>query len=105
MELLGKLARSGMSQIPQLTSSRPLELEETPFSLRSRATGGTQRALLVGVNYCGQSGQLSGCINDVLNLRKCILDHHGFLRIVCYKARRRIFVYLFLLDYKDQTFI
>ena len=78
-KLRGKLAQSGMSQIPQLTSSRPLELEETPFSLSSRATGGTQRALLVGINYYRQSGQLSGCINDVLHVRKYILDHHEFL--------------------------
>eukprot|EP00531_Pseudo-nitzschia_arenysensis_P007343 CAMPEP_0116141278 /NCGR_PEP_ID=MMETSP0329-20121206/14296_1 /TAXON_ID=697910 /ORGANISM="Pseudo-nitzschia arenysensis, Strain B593" /LENGTH=457 /DNA_ID=CAMNT_0003636449 /DNA_START=149 /DNA_END=1522 /DNA_ORIENTATION=- len=79
LELRGKLAQSGMSQIPQLTSSRPLELEETPFSLRSRAPGGTQRALLVGINYYGQSGQLSGCINDVKNVGSYILEHHGFL--------------------------
>ena len=79
MELRRKLAQSGMSQIPQLTSSRPLELEETPFSLRSGANGGTQRALLVGINYYGQVGQLSGCINDVLNVKKYICSHNGFL--------------------------
>ncbi len=79
LKLRAKLAQSGMFQIPQLTSSRPLELEEKPFSLKSRAPGGIQRALLVGINYCGQSGQLSGCINDVLNVRKYILEHHGFL--------------------------
>jgi hypothetical protein len=79
LKLRGKLAQSGMSQIPQLTSSRPLELEETPFSLKRDATGGTQRALLVGINYYGQIGQLSGCINDVMNVRKYICNHHGFL--------------------------
>lgn len=79
LELRRKLAQSGMMQVPQLTSSRPLELEETPFSLRSRAQGGTQRALLVGINYYGQTGQLSGCINDVMNVKKYICHHHGFL--------------------------
>ena len=68
-----------MSQIPQLTSSRPLELEATPFSLKSCANSGTQRALLVGINYYGQIGQLSGCINDVLNVKNYICNHHGFL--------------------------
>ena len=80
LRLRGRLAQSGMSQIPQLTSSRPLELEERPFSLKSNnPNGGTQRALLVGINYYGQSGQLSGCINDVLNVKKYLCNHHGFL--------------------------
>mmetsp|Transcript_23298 Transcript_23298/g.50946 ORF Transcript_23298/g.50946 Transcript_23298/m.50946 type:complete len:232 (+) Transcript_23298:244-939(+) len=35
LELRRRLAQTGMSQVSQLTSSRPLELEETPFSLRS----------------------------------------------------------------------
>jgi len=79
LKLRGRLAQSGMSQIPQLTSSRSLELEEQPFSLTSSANGGTKRALLVGINYYGQIGQLSGCINDVLNVKKYICNHHGFL--------------------------
>ena len=74
LKLREKLSQSGLSQIPQLTSSRPLELEETPFSL----TGGTQRALLVGINYHGQSGQLSGCINDVQNVKKYLCNYQGF---------------------------
>ncbi|VEU39252.1 unnamed protein product [Pseudo-nitzschia multistriata] len=94
LELRRRLAQTGMSQIPQLTSSRPLELKETPFSLRSKGPifgngryqqqqrqgeSGTQRALLVGINYYGQSGQLSGCINDVLNVKKYICKYQGFL--------------------------
>lgn len=92
LELRRRLAQSGMSQIPQLTCSRPLELEETPFSLANTnyqqqqqqqpphygGGGGTRRALLVGINYYGQSGQLSGCINDVLNVKKFICNHQGF---------------------------
>eukprot|EP00536_Pseudo-nitzschia_multiseries_P004412 jgi/Psemu1/188031/e_gw1.73.141.1 len=87
LELRRRLAQTGVSQIPQLTSSRPLELEETPFSLRGTPREGrggtatataTQRALLVGINYYGQNGQLSGCINDVANVKKYLCNHCGF---------------------------
>lgn len=86
LELRSRLAQSGMSQIPQLSGSRPLDLAETPFSLvnqqpeyRNRHRGGTCRALLVGINYIGQNGQLSGCINDVMNVKKYICEHQGYL--------------------------
>ena len=29
----------------------------------------TKRALLIGINYFGQNGQLSGCHNDVDNMK------------------------------------
>ena len=41
----------GLEQIPQLSSSRPLELQQTPFSLTDGP--GQRRALLVGINYRG----------------------------------------------------
>ena len=35
--------------------------------------------VLVGINYVGDSpGELSGCWNDVLNMKKYIMDVHGF---------------------------
>jgi hypothetical protein len=37
-----------LSQIPQLTGSRPLDVGETPFSLVNSEGCGTCRALLVG---------------------------------------------------------
>ena len=63
LELREFLSNRGFDQIPQLTSSRPLELKETPFSMRgddhsSGRSSGICRALLVGINYLGQSGQL-----------------------------------------------
>ncbi|CAK9781350.1 unnamed protein product [Cutaneotrichosporon oleaginosum] len=33
------------------------------------ACTGRRRALLIGINYRGQKGELRGCINDVINLR------------------------------------
>ena len=35
-------------------------------------------ALLIGINYRGQDGELRGCINDVTAMRKFLLDHMGF---------------------------
>lgn len=77
LQLRSSLARKGLSQIPQLTSSRPLELQKTPFSLVGSSTG-RRRAVLVGINYRGQSGELSGCHNDVFNVKKYIVEHHGY---------------------------
>jgi hypothetical protein len=76
--LRDSLSRSGFDQIPQLTSSRNLELQDTPFSLAGPG-GGTRRAVLVGINYQGQGGQLSGCHNDVLNMKKYLVQEQGYL--------------------------
>lgn len=81
LELRQKLVDAGLSQVPQLTSSRPLDVEETPFSLspdRCCCRRGTNRALLVGINYYGQNGELSGCINDVKNVKKYLVEHQGY---------------------------
>ena len=77
LELRKSLAAKGMEQIPQLTSSRPLELKETPFSLIGDPSG-RRRALLVGINYKGQNGELSGCQNDVFNVKQYIVTQHKF---------------------------
>eukprot|EP00588_Corethron_pennatum_P007796 CAMPEP_0194285618 /NCGR_PEP_ID=MMETSP0169-20130528/30589_1 /TAXON_ID=218684 /ORGANISM="Corethron pennatum, Strain L29A3" /LENGTH=476 /DNA_ID=CAMNT_0039031789 /DNA_START=27 /DNA_END=1457 /DNA_ORIENTATION=+ len=79
-DLLGRLrqhlAGAGFEQVPQLTSSRSLDVGRTPFHLVGG--GGQRRAVLVGINYRGQSGELSGCHNDVFNMKKYIMDVHGF---------------------------
>lgn len=77
LELRDSLSKSGFDQIPQLTSSRPMELQQTPFTLVGG--NGTRRALLVGINYLGQNGQLSGCHNDVLNIKQYLIKHQGYL--------------------------
>jgi metacaspase-1 len=76
LRLRESLAAKGLSQIPQLTSSRPLELKRTPFSLSSGP--GQRRALLVGINYRGQSGELRGCHNDIVNVRRYLIDRQGY---------------------------
>lgn len=76
LDLRKSLEQKGMSQIPQLSSSRPLETKETPFSLCDGP--GKRRAFLVGINYVGKSGQLSGCHNDILNMKKYLVECQGY---------------------------
>ena len=37
-----------------------------------------KRAVLVGINYIGTSGELGGCINDVNNIRKMLIDNYEY---------------------------
>ena len=41
---------------------------------------GKKKALLIGINYFGQRGQLRGCINDVKNLSQFLIDRWGYKR-------------------------
>ena len=69
LAIRGKLDGKGFSQIPQLSSSRPTNLDE-PFALVPEGSGGVKRAVMVGINYVGHNpGELRGCHNDVLNVR------------------------------------
>jgi len=65
------------SQIPQLSSSRKLDVQEK-FEIVPSGSTGARRALLIGINYVGQQGQLSGCHNDVGNIKEYLMDVHGF---------------------------
>lgn len=72
-----KILSSGrFSQIPQLSSSRKMDVNE-PFQIVGDG-GGTRRALLIGINYVGQQGQLSGCHNDVGNIKDYLVQRQGF---------------------------
>jgi len=76
-EMRGVLEEKGYEQIPQLSSSRPMNVQDK-FDLVPDETSGTRRALLIGINYVGKQGELSGCHNDVHNMLKYIKDVHGF---------------------------
>lgn len=41
---------------------------------------GRRKALLIGINYFGQKGQLRGCINDVKNMSGYLNGHFGYKR-------------------------
>lgn len=82
MTLRAKLASQGLPQIPQLTSSRPLDIDGKEFAFHrdddDGPCAGTKRAVLVGINYEGQSGQLSGCANDAYHMKDYLTKIHGF---------------------------
>lgn len=77
LQMRDVLKKGGYSQIPQLTSSRPLDIKQKFDIVPSDATG-TRRAVIIGINYVGQQGQLSGCHNDAINMMEYIKDVHGF---------------------------
>ncbi|KAF9478415.1 peptidase C14 [Pholiota conissans] len=39
---------------------------------------GKKKALCVGINYFGQTGELRGCINDVHNIQNFIMSQYGY---------------------------
>ncbi|CAB9516074.1 Metacaspase-1 [Seminavis robusta] len=65
------------SQIPQLSSSRNMNVNEK-FHIVPDEFEGTKRAVMIGINYVGQDGELSGCHNDVNNMMEYLLEVHGF---------------------------
>jgi len=71
------LKAQGYSQIPQLTSSRMVDVNK-PLSFAPTDSKGTKRAVLIGINYVGQEGELSGCHNDAMNMKEYLMDVHGF---------------------------
>lgn len=84
MELLQRmrnvLREKGYDQIPQLSSSRMLDIH-APFQIVPPASiqkNAARRAILIGINYVGQQGQLSGCHNDVNNIKNYLITREGF---------------------------
>jgi Metal-dependent hydrolases of the beta-lactamase superfamily II len=71
------LRDKNFTQIPQLSSSRELDVD-TKFDITPDGFSGTKRAVLIGINYVGQDGELSGCHNDVLNMKEYLMDVHNF---------------------------
>jgi hypothetical protein len=37
-----------------------------------------KKALLIGINYIGTNAELRGCINDVINIKKFLINDYGF---------------------------
>jgi metacaspase-1 len=71
------LSNGGFTQVPQLTSSHPLDVNQD-FYMVPPDCQGTRRAVLIGINYEGQQGQLTGCHNDCLNIKDYLLEELGF---------------------------
>ncbi|RYP56362.1 hypothetical protein DL771_011918 [Monosporascus sp. 5C6A] len=41
---------------------------------------GKRKALLIGINYFGQAGELKGCINDTKNISAFLIERYGYKR-------------------------
>jgi hypothetical protein len=41
---------------------------------------GKRKALLIGINYFGQNGELRGCINDTKNVSSFLMERYGYKR-------------------------
>jgi hypothetical protein len=83
------LDSKGFTQIPQLSSFNPIDMD-TDFDLVPKTATGTRRAVMVGINYVGHDpGELSGCHNDVLNMKKYIMNVHGFEEDVSMNTQRK----------------
>lgn len=50
------------------------------YSFQYSACDGRRKALLIGINYFGQRGQLRGCINDVKNMSTYLNSHFNYKR-------------------------
>lgn len=81
VQVLGKmrkvLRKGRYSQIPQLTSAHQMDVSQKFYIVPPKCTG-QKRAVLIGINYEGQNGELSGCHNDCLNMKDYIMDVWGF---------------------------
>jgi hypothetical protein len=64
---------------PQGTRYLPQDAPQGPRFQYSTCTG-RRKALLIGINYFGQRGQLRGCINDVKNMTAFLNDCFGYKR-------------------------
>ncbi|KAF4336642.1 caspase domain protein [Fusarium beomiforme] len=52
----------------------------TNYAFRYSNCTGRRKALLIGINYFGQRGQLRACINDVRNMTAYLSEHFGYMR-------------------------
>lgn len=50
------------------------------YAFQYSSCTGRRKALLIGINYFGQRGQLRGCINDVKNMSTFLHENFGYQR-------------------------
>lgn len=74
-----KIEEIGLNQQPQLSSSRPIDVNEEIHIVPPDCEG-TKRALLVGINYEGEPNSLTGCQKDARNMKEFLINVCGFER-------------------------
>ena len=77
-----KIQEIGLPQVPQLSSSRLIDVNEpmriVPDDFDEEVN--TKRAMLIGINYVGEQGELTGCHNDTRNMKDFLIQVCGFQR-------------------------
>mgnify|MGYP005851464381 CR=1 FL=1 len=51
---------------------------DKPMNIVPPTSTGVKRAVLIGINYTGQQGELRGCHNDVKNIKEYLIRAEGF---------------------------
>jgi hypothetical protein len=74
-----KIEDIGLTQQPQLSTSRPIDVNDE-IHIVPPGCEGTKRAMLIGINYVGEPNALTGCHNDTRNLKEFLMNVHGFKR-------------------------
>lgn len=74
-----KIEAIGLNQQPQLSSSRPIDVN-SELHIVPPDCEGIRRALLVGINYEGEPNSLSGCQKDTRNVKEFLINVCGFER-------------------------
>ena len=64
-------------QTPVLTTSRWLDVHHHPVRICPPKSG-RRRALVIGINYVGQTGELKACHNDARNVYSYLKEAQGF---------------------------
>ncbi|CCX33246.1 Similar to Metacaspase-1A; acc. no. B0XPP3 [Pyronema omphalodes CBS 100304] len=63
---------------PPPTGQTSFGVPGSDYSYSYSNCSGKRKALLIGINYFGQKGQLRGCINDVKNMSKFLHDRFQY---------------------------
>lgn len=73
----------GNNSAPAPPPSRPVAFGHgapSGYSFQYSSCTGRRKALLIGINYFNQRGQLRGCINDVKNMSTYLNQNFGYAR-------------------------
>eukprot|EP00977_Amphora_coffeiformis_P013054 scaffold3341_cov171-Amphora_coffeaeformis.AAC.2 len=71
-----QLKNLGFEQVPQLSSSRWIDVYRPMYIVPPNS--GKRRAMIIGINYVGQQGQLKACHNDADNIKDYLINAQGF---------------------------
>ncbi|KAJ2970637.1 hypothetical protein NQ176_g8093 [Zarea fungicola] len=72
--------RQDLVQVPPSTPQHFGGGAPQNYSFKYSQCTGRRKALLIGINYFGQRGQLRGCINDVRNMTSYLAEQFGYRR-------------------------